>query len=116
MLKVTEDLVSSVVLKVNGSYLVKHHPNGPDTEEVVTIDFTPPFKRIHMIKGLEEKIQETIPSDLGTPEANAFLDKLCKKHNVDCTTPRTTSRLLDKLVGHFLETQCLNPTFITCHP
>ena len=38
-------------MKVNGSYIVKHRPNGPDTEEVVEIDFTPPFKRVHMIKG-----------------------------------------------------------------
>jgi lysyl-tRNA synthetase class 2 len=48
-------------LKVNGSYIVKHHPNGHDTEEVLEIDFTPPFKRIHMIKGLEEKIGERLP-------------------------------------------------------
>jgi len=49
-------MISGLVLKVNGSYIVKHHPKGPDTEEVVEIDFTPPFKRIPMIKGLEEKI------------------------------------------------------------
>jgi len=103
-------------MKVNGSYIVKHRPNGPDTEEVVEIDFTPPFKRVHMIKGLEEKMQDKIPENLTTPEANAYLDALCKKHNVECTNPRTTARLLDKLVGHFLEVDCLNPTFITCHP
>jgi len=109
LLKITEDLVSGVVLKVNGSYIVKHHPDGPDTERVVDIDFTPPFRRVHMIHGLEEKINEKIPSDLSTPEANAFLDALCKKHNVDCTNPRTTSRLLDKLVGHFFGDRVLEP-------
>ena len=30
--------------------------------------------------------------------------------------PRTTARLLDKLVGDFLEVKCLNPTFIINHP
>lgn len=49
-------MISSVVKKVNGSYIVKHHPDGPDTERVVEIDFTPPFRRVHMIKGLEEKL------------------------------------------------------------
>lgn len=29
----------------------------------------------------------------------------CKKHNVDCSPPQTTARLLDKLVGEFLESQ-----------
>ena len=30
--------------------------------------------------------------------------------------PLTTYRLLDKLVGEFLESKCLNPTFICDHP
>ncbi len=44
------------------------------------------------------------------------LDKLCVKHGVECAPPRTTARLLDKLVGDFLEEKCINPTFITEHP
>lgn len=32
-------------------------------------------------------------------EARDALDALCKKHNVDCTEPRTAARLLDKLVS-----------------
>ena len=59
-----------------------------------------------MIKGLEEAMGDKVPADLNTEEAKAELDLLCKKHKVECTAPRTTSRLLDKLVGHFLETQC----------
>ena len=33
-----------------------------------------------------------------------------------CANPRNTARLIDKLVGHFLEVQCKNPTFIVEHP
>lgn len=51
-----------------------------------------------------------------TAEANAFYEGQCKKHKVACSNPRTTIRLIDKLVGHFLESQCLNPTFIMEHP
>lgn len=29
----------------------------------------------------------------------------CKKHNVECSPPQTTARLLDKLVGEFIESQ-----------
>ena len=53
-------------MKVNGSYKVIHHPNGPDTLETVEIDFTPPFKRISMIKGLEDKLGLKLPKDLST--------------------------------------------------
>lgn len=35
---------------------------------------------------------------------------------MECTPPQTTARLLDKLVGEFLESRCMNPSFITDHP
>jgi len=63
-------MISGIVKKVTGSYIVKHHPEGTDSDKVVEIDFTPPFKRIHMIKGLEEAMGEKIPEDLMTEEAN----------------------------------------------
>jgi hypothetical protein len=40
----------------------------------------------------------------------------CKKHGLDCAPPHTPARLLDKLVGEFLEEGCVNPTFICDHP
>ena len=30
-------------------------------------------------------------------ETRQFFDDLCVKHNVDCSSPRTTTRLLDKV-------------------
>jgi len=53
---------------------------------------------------------------LESPGMGKFLEDLCKKHEVDCSPPRTVARLIDKLVGHFIEEQCINPTFITEHP
>ena len=38
------------------------------------------------------------------------------ERGVECPPPRTTARLLDKLVGELLESQCINPTFICDHP
>lgn len=35
---------------------------------------------------------------------------------VECTAPRTTARLLDKLVGEYLEETCINPTYLIGHP
>lgn len=35
------------------------------------------------------------------PEARQIFDDLCVKHNVDCSAPRTTTRLLDKVCMSF---------------
>ena len=40
----------------------------------------------------------------------------CKERNVECPPPQSTARLLDKLVGEFLESKCLNPTFLIDQP
>jgi lysyl-tRNA synthetase class 2 len=69
-----------------------------------------------MIQGLEEALNVKLPKDLFTEEARQMLETLCAKHNVNCPAPRTTTRLLDKLVGEFIEDKCINPTFITEHP
>lgn len=45
-----------------------------------------------------------------------MLDKLCKEKDVECPNPRTTARLIDKLVGDFIEEKCINPTFLCDHP
>ena len=39
-----------------------------------------------------------------------------RQHNVDCSEPRTNARLLDKLVGEFIEPLCISPAFIVGHP
>lgn len=113
---ITEDLLHKMVTKLNGSAQVTFHPLHSNTP--IEIDFTPPYKRLPMIPSLEEALKITFPpaSTFHTDEFNAFLNDLCIKHKVECSAPRTSARLLDKLVGDFLETQCINPTFITEHP
>jgi hypothetical protein len=68
------------------------------------------------VAGLEEALKESLPKDLDSEEARHFLIELCSRHGVECPPPQTTARLLDKLVGEFVETQCINPTFICDHP
>lgn len=117
LMVITEDMLSSMVKSIHNSYQVAYHVDGPDSEEVL-VDFTPPFKRLPMFPTLEAELKVKFPAadQLHTPESRKFLDDLCVKHGVDCTPPRTTARLLDKLVGEFIEEKCINPTFITEHP
>mmetsp|Transcript_28793 Transcript_28793/g.72302 ORF Transcript_28793/g.72302 Transcript_28793/m.72302 type:complete len:395 (-) Transcript_28793:89-1273(-) len=110
----TEQMLSEMVVAVTGSPVIQYHANGPDAPPV-SIDFTPPFRRISMVSALEERLATKIP-DLDDPATAKFLEALCKTHNVTCAPPLTTPRLLDKLVGEFLEIDCVNPTFICDHP
>ena len=119
LMELTEDMLSKMVYSIHGSYKIKYHPNGQeDKDNIIDIDFTPPFKRMPMMKSLEEVLKVKMPknTELHTEESRAFFDKLCKDKNVDCSNPRTTSRLIDKLVGEFLESQCKDPCFITDTP
>lgn len=113
-------MLSTMVKAITGDTKIKYHPrddpNDPDRE--IVIDFTPPFRRIPMMAGLAEVLKVEMPknTDLGTDEARQFFDKLCVEKNVECSFPRTTGRLIDKLVGEFLESQCDSPTFIIDTP
>lgn len=119
LMEITESMVSSLVKAVTGGYKVKYHPEGKgEGAKVYEIDFSTPWKRFDMIKELESKLQVQMPAadTLHTEEARKFLSDLAAKHNVDCSEPRTSARLIDKLVGEFIEVQCINPSFIVGHP
>uniref|UniRef100_A0A1J3JEC1 Lysine--tRNA ligase n=1 Tax=Noccaea caerulescens TaxID=107243 RepID=A0A1J3JEC1_NOCCA len=115
LMEMTEDMLSGMVKELTGGYKIKYHANGYD-KEPIEIDFTPPFRRIEMIGELEKVANLNIPKDLASEEAKNYLIDACARLNVICPPPLTTARLLDKLVGEFLEETCVNPTFIINHP
>lgn len=103
LIKITEHMLSEMVKEITGSYIIKFHPDPEnEPEKVLDIDFTPPWRRISMMEELEKCLGQPIPADLDSEETNKFFDLHCKKHKVDCSQPRTTIRLIDKLVGKFL--------------
>lgn len=106
-------MVSGMVMQVCGSYKIKFSPK-PGAPEV-EVDFSPPFKRISMIEGLEEVMKIKLPS-LDDPKCNEKLSAILKSRDIECAPPHTTARLLDELVGEYLESGIVNPTFITEHP
>ncbi|KAI0066183.1 lysyl-tRNA synthetase [Artomyces pyxidatus] len=118
VMDITESLIEGMVkFLTGGETTLKYHPEGKGGKEY-TLDFKRPWKRYDMIETLEEKLDVKFPpgDTLHTPEANVFLRELAKKHNVECSEPRTNARLLDKLVGEFIEPLCLSPSFIVGHP
>lgn len=71
-----------------------------------------------MMKGLEEVLKIKMPANdtLHTEEARIFFDNLVKEKGIECSNPRSTARLIDKLVGEYLESQCKDPCFIIDTP
>ncbi|KAI5180015.1 lysyl-tRNA synthetase, class II [Nematocida sp. AWRm80] len=117
LLTMTEEMLSEIVYSLYGSHKVSYTVEKNGEQQQVEIDFTTPFRRIDMIEGLSKELQVEIDATmLETEEGRQLLDRLCVENNVQCKAPRTSARLLDKLVGEFLETQCHNPTFLINHP
>ncbi|ODA77777.1 hypothetical protein RJ55_06379 [Drechmeria coniospora] len=115
LIGMTEELVSGLVKHVHGSYKTKFHNVKGDEVE---INWEAPWPRIEMIPGLEEAVGEKFPpaDQLHTEETGVFLKGVLKKMNVECNPPLTNARMIDALVGEFLESRCINPTFIMGHP
>lgn len=120
IMTMTEELLSGLVKSIHGTYKIKYHPNGTEDENApeFELDFSPSFKRIEMIPALEEALNVKFPNpeEFTTKESNKFFDDLCTQHEVSCTSPRTTGRLLEQLVEKYLESQCVNPTMICDYP
>lgn len=115
IMDLTEDLVSGVVQHATGGLQTTYHTQAG---EELHVNWAKPWKRIEMIPALEEATGTKFPpgDQLHTQETNEFLKGVVKKAGVECSPPLTNARMIDKLVGEFIEDHCINPTFITGHP
>ncbi|KAJ0401865.1 hypothetical protein P43SY_007799 [Pythium insidiosum] len=102
LMDTTEEMLCGIVQDVTGSLRTE-------------IDFTPPFRRLPIKETLEECLGESLP-DLDGPDAVPNLLAICQRHKVECGPPHTAARLVDKLIAHFIEPMCINPTFLYNHP
>ncbi|KAK2003451.1 lysyl-tRNA synthetase [Colletotrichum falcatum] len=115
IMDLTEDLVSGLVKHLTGGYKTKFHTQHG---EVYEVNWEKPWKRFEMIPELEKATGEKFPpaDQLHTAETNEFLQKVLKKMKLECSPPLTNARMIDKLVGEYIEEQCVNPSFIFGHP
>lgn len=117
LMETTEILFSEMVKDITGAYIIKYQPDGPEGK-TLEIDFSRPWKKLDMIATLEERLNVKFPpgDELHSDETNKFLRDVLKANNLECSPPLTNARMLDKLVGEYLEDTCINPTFIFGHP
>lgn len=111
----TEELVSGLVKEVLGTLQTTYHTL---SGEELHIDWSTPWKRVEIIPTLERETGQQFPpaTEFHTEDTNKFLKALLKEKNIECTPPMTNTRMFDKLIGHYIEDHCINPTFITGHP
>ncbi len=109
LMLMVEELLSNIVLKIHNSHTIPYADK--------TLNFTPPFNKIHILDELEKQTNRKFDHvDFASSEFENFLLDICTEFNVKCENPKTIPRLLDSLIGHFIEPQCINPTFLTNHP
>lgn len=113
LMDMVEDLLAGLVVRIKYSLDIEYTSNG----KTVILDFCQPYRRIHVLNELEKQTGKKFAfDDFSSVEFEQFLINICSKFNVECENPKTIPRLLDKLIGHFIEPQCISPTFLTNHP
>jgi lysyl-tRNA synthetase class 2 len=116
----TEELLRSMAFEINGTHKVTI--DHPDQEgQKLEIDFSLPFKRISVVEGIETKIGQKLKLTHPIKELSDQLHSICSQYHISIQNsengqPSTPSQLLDKLIGHFIEPETVQPTFLMDHP
>ncbi|RKP14373.1 protein KARS-1, isoform c, partial [Piptocephalis cylindrospora] len=116
LMDLTEEMLSTLAKEIREDMGSSSSSNS--TEEMEIPRFDRPFPRIHVIQALEQAIQVPLPSLEEGNETQAIeqLTRVAHAHNIALPHPPTLPRILDTLIGHFVEPQCVQPTFLYGHP
>lgn len=115
IMQMTEDMVHKLVLSVNKSPRLVYSPEKSGT--CLEINFERPFRRMDIVAELNKRAGLGLrDEDFEREETADALREHCEKHGIVVGEPRTLARVLDKLIGHYIEPECINPTFLTGHP
>ncbi len=100
----TEDLLCYVAEQVTGGRTIRWGDH--------TIDFTPPWPRLP----LRQAILTTSGIDYDLyPDADS-LRAAMRSRGIDAATDASRGKLIDKLLGHFVEPNLIQPTFLIDYP
>ncbi len=77
--------------------------------------FAAPFARVHVLPELERLLGTPLPDPNDLASIPALL-ALCAARGLTIPRPWTLSRILDKMIGAWIEPACQAPTFLCGHP
>ncbi len=104
MMRLTEELISSVAQVVVGSTII--------TYQGETIDLSPPWRRLTM----EEAVSESLGSDISFYMPREELAKLVTEHGGKVDPSWGNGKLLLELFENVAESGLIQPTFVYDHP
>ena len=114
LMDMTEDLLSKLAQSVNGTTQV--------TWMGTQIDLAGPYPRLDIMDTLQIEIGKKLSDpefklpDITGPDATEEYSNLMNLLGVKTTPPHTLNRLVDGLIGEFVEELCVQPTFLINHP
>ena len=114
LIDMSQELFVELLTKIKGSLKIEWMNQ--------EIDFTPPFKQIDMMEELQNEIRKKLDDEnfilpnLNDENAAEEYLNLHNLLNVKPEQPFTLNRLVDNLVGEFVEPKCIQPTFLINHP
>ncbi|KAJ1961084.1 hypothetical protein GGI12_003443 [Dipsacomyces acuminosporus] len=115
LMQETEEMLRGMAKDVAGSTTVSAVSTNSGSDAAVDIDLGVPFRRINVLEFLKEQIPE-LPADFSADTARDRLLEILASRHIAAPKPHTTPRLLDRLIGHYIEPLCVQPTFLIGHP
>lgn len=137
LIEITEEMLSGIVKEIFGDYKIDHWPmKREERPDPIELDFSRPFKKISILEELNKQMREKMNTwaqgtekyteseflqsfELKGENLDEMLDFLIfymKKEDLKLNLPHSLPRVLDKLIGTYIEPQCINPTFVMHHP
>ncbi len=104
MMQLTEDLISSVMLKVNSSMAVNYEGH--------TINFMPPWKRMTML----EAIQEYTGLDFNEIKTDTAAVAAARQLGLEIDGTSSRGEIINEVFEEYVEDKLIQPTFIYGHP
>lgn len=104
MMELTEDLISSVMYKVNGTMVAEIEGH--------QIDFTPPWRRVPML----DAIKEHTGVDFMEIKTDEEARQAAKKLNLEVEDTTSRGEIINEVFEEFVEDKLIQPTFIYGHP
>lgn len=104
MMELTEDLVSSVMLKVNGTMIAEF--------EGQQIDFTPPWRRVTML----DIIKEHTSLDFSQIKGDGEAQQAARQLGLEVKQTQSRGEIINEIFEAFVEDKLIQPTFVYGHP
>ncbi|MCB0170474.1 MAG: lysine--tRNA ligase [Anaerolineae bacterium] len=105
MMRLTENMIASIAQEVLGTTKITF--NGQE------VDLTPPWRRLNLAEGI--KAQTGIDIFDTYSDVKALWEE-CQRRNLKVTPQPSWGKLVDELLGEYVEPTIVNPTFIHTFP